>query len=117
MRIKLFSDFNEKFSDAPVPIVREERLISFTRNAFQEFNEWKQTDKFLQDKIIKLIEDTIRDPFRGLGKPEQLKGRGKSNGHLNKSSWSRRISDEHRLVYEVSGTDIKITSCKGHYDD
>ena len=69
------------------------------------------------DKLIKLIEDTLRDPFTGLGKPEPLKRgqQSKEYGVLPKGRWSRRITDEHRLVYEVHDTSIRILSCKGHY--
>ncbi|MGB1242328.1 MAG: Txe/YoeB family addiction module toxin [Chitinophagales bacterium] len=59
-------------------------------------------------RIMKLIEDIKRDPFDGLGKPEALK-------YQLSSYWSRRISIEHRLVYEVKEDDILIISCKGHY--
>lgn len=66
------------------------------------------TDKKIQNKIIKLIEDCLRNPFEGLGKPEGLK-------HNLKGFWSRRINDEHRLVYEVTDEQICIVGCKYHY--
>ena len=117
MIIQRFSEFllENNFSSIPIP-KSEDKLISFTRKSFEEFNSFRN-EKQVQDQIIKLIEDILRDPFRGLGKPEMLQRRGKEYGHLNKASWSRRITDKHRLVYQVSGNDIKITSCKGHYDD
>jgi toxin YoeB len=65
-------------------------------------------DKKIQDKIIKLIEDCRRNPFEGIGKPEPLKNQLSGN-------WSRRITEEHRLVYQVTETNILIISCIYHY--
>lgn len=84
------------------------RLISFTQLAFEDFNEWKQSNKSIQEKIIKLISEISRNPFEGTGKPEALK-------HQLKGYWSRRINDEHRLVYKVTDDQIIIISCKYHY--
>jgi toxin YoeB len=84
------------------------RLISFTPAAFEQFNEWKQINKPIQDRIIKLIVEISRNPFEGTGKPEALK-------HQLKGYWSRRIDDEHRLVYQVTDTQIIIIACKYHY--
>ncbi|MBD0279987.1 MAG: Txe/YoeB family addiction module toxin [Flavisolibacter sp.] len=84
------------------------RTISFTQKAFEEYNYWRSVDRKMQDKIIELIEDILRNPFTGVGKPEPLK-------HLLKGFWSRRISQEHRLVYEVTETSINIISCRDHY--
>lgn len=61
------------------------------------------------EKIFQLIEDIQRNPFQGLGKPEPLKGN--LSGY-----WSRRISEEHRLVYKITADAIEIISCSGHYD-
>ena len=60
------------------------------------------------DRIQTLLRDIDRDAFKGLGKPEPLKGDWKGY-------WSRRIDNEHRLVYKVSETQILIAKCKGHY--
>ncbi len=60
------------------------------------------------DRIKILIRDIDRDPFKGIGKPEPLKGNW--NGY-----WSRRIDQEHRLIYKVSQEQILIAKCKGHY--
>ena len=84
------------------------RLISFTPDAFEQFCEWRDTDKKVQNKIIKLIDNCLRSPFDGLGKPEGLK-------HNLKGLWSRRINEEHRLVYEVTDEQICIVGCKYHY--
>ena len=65
-------------------------------------------DRKIALRIMKLIDDVQRDPFEGLGKPEPLK-------HELKGCWSRRIDDEHRLVYQVSGEKIRILACRYHY--
>jgi toxin YoeB len=82
--------------------------VLFTPKAFAQYNQWRETPE-IQDKIIRLINDIARDPFRGIGKPEPLK-------HNYKGFWSRRITEEHRLVYEVRDDFISILSCKFHYD-
>ncbi len=83
------------------------RQIAFTSDAFKEYNEWFH-DVDVIENIKILVRDIDRDPFRGLGKPEPLKGNWKGY-------WSRRINHEHRLVYRVSDTQITIVKCKGHY--
>jgi toxin YoeB len=83
--------------------------ITFEREAFEQFNAWATEDKKIYDKIVKLIDDILRNPFKGLGKPEPLK-------YELKGCWSRRITDEHRLVYQVTEAAIIILSCKFHYE-
>lgn len=84
------------------------RNISFTPTAFSQFNDWRNINKKMQDRIIKLLEEIQRNPFEGTGKPEPLK--------FNlKGCWSRMIDDEHRLVYQVTNDEIIIISCKFHY--
>ena len=84
------------------------RSVDFTGSAFKDFVEWSQRDSKIHQKIATLILDAVRDPFSGLGKPEPLK-------HNYKGCWSRRITEEHRLVYKVTDTSIIIVSCKFHY--
>lgn len=84
------------------------RRISFEASAFEDFNQWATLDKKTYQKIITLINDINRSPFSGLGKPEALK-------YEYSGYWSRRINDEHRLVYKVTDTDIIIVACKYHY--
>ncbi len=84
------------------------RKIIFEENAFQDFIEWSNIDKKVYKRIVHLIIDTLRQPFIGIGKPEPLKY--KLNGY-----WSRRINEEHRLVYKVSDDNITIISCRYHY--
>jgi toxin YoeB len=79
------------------------RDIQFSPDAFEEYNNWIIENKSLFNKINKLIIETARTPFEGTGKPEALK-------HDFKGYWSRRIDQEHRLVYRVAAKDRKITN-------
>ena len=67
-----------------------------------------ENDRKIYRRIYRLIEDTLRDPFQGLGQPEALR-------HDLSGLWSRRITKEHRLVYEVTDDEIVIVACKYHY--
>jgi toxin YoeB len=84
------------------------KKILFESSAFAEFNEWASTDKKNYFKIVTLIKNIERSPFSGLGKPEALK-------HNLAGYWSRRITDEHRLIYQVTDDFITIISCRYHY--
>ena len=84
------------------------RNIAFVPKAFENFIEWSGENKKIHAKIIELIKDIQRNPFSGIGKPEPLK-------HELKGLWSRRITEEHRLVYEVKNEEIIIHSCRFHY--
>lgn len=85
------------------------RKIVFESSAFADFNDWAKLDRKLHKKIIELIKDIDRNPFKGLGKPEALK-------HDLTGYWSRRINSEHRLVYKITNEEIIILSCKYHYE-
>ena len=82
--------------------------LIFSDKAWDEYMYWQQTDKQILKKINQLIRDIKREPFDGIGKPEPLK-------YELSGFWSRRISDEHRLIYEVSESYISIVSCRFHY--
>ncbi len=82
--------------------------ITFTNDSWSEYLYWQSTDKQTLKKINNLLKDVTRDPFDGLGKPEPLK-------HEFSGCWSRRITDEHRLVYEVTEYSILVISCRFHY--
>lgn len=84
------------------------RRILFEADAFEDFNEWAKSDRKIYNKIAELIKDIERNPYLGIGKPEPLK-------YELSGFWSRRITDEHRLIYQVSDTKILIAACKGHY--
>jgi len=86
------------------------RSIAFHQTAFEQFADWAKSDKKLFERIRRLILDSAQDPFVGIGKPEPLKG--DFRGY-----WSRRITDEHRLVYKVTDEMIIIASCKFHYTE
>lgn len=78
--------------------------------ALSDITTWTKAEPKFVKKIFELITDIHKHPFEGLGKPEGLK-------HQLKGCWSRRISDEHRLIYKVlPGGDIYIMSVHGHYD-
>lgn len=86
----------------------------FTPNGWEEFEYWLENDLEVVNKIRLLISSIKQSPFKGLGKPEPLK-------HNLQGFWSRRITGEHRLVYQISGTKGKdqkcsIIQCKFHYD-
>ena len=83
-------------------------MICFEGNSFAELCQWEKEDKNVFKKISKLIIEIERDPFHGIGKPEPL--RENLSGY-----WSRRITEEHRLVYQVFSDHVTIISCKYHY--
>lgn len=85
------------------------KKLQFDAIAFQEYQQWIKDNPKTALRIGELINDILRDPFRGIGKPEPLK-------YALKGFWSRRITEEHRLVYKVTDESIIITSCKFHYD-
>jgi toxin YoeB len=88
--------------------------VAFEAEALEDLDWWMDKDRKTGLKVLKLIREIQRAPFEGIGKPEPLKG------DLS-GWWSRRITDEHRLVYKVDGTDkdqlLIIAQCRGHYDD
>jgi len=86
------------------------KKVLFELNAFDEYQQLIRTDKKIAIKIGTLIMDIVRNPFVGLGKPEPLKG--DYQGY-----WSRRITEEHRLIYKVTDTFVTISSCYSHYND
>ena len=83
-------------------------MIVFEDEALFQYMQWGVEDRKILNKINALIKDMLNDPFHGIGKPEPLKYG--LTGH-----WSRRITDEHRLVYKVENAQIIIVSCKYHY--
>jgi toxin YoeB len=85
------------------------RGILFEDEAMQKHNEWALTDRKRFIKLADLIKECQRDPFRGTGKPEPMKGD-------YAGCWSRRITEKDRLVYKVFETHILILRCNGHYE-
>ena len=82
--------------------------LIFSENAWAEYLEWQKTDKRILKRINELIKDSKRNPSSGIGKPEALK-------HALKGYWSRRITDEHRMVYKFTDDSILIAQLKYHY--
>lgn len=83
-------------------------MISFEQEAWNDYLYWQQNDKRKLKRINQLIRDIQRDPFGGIGKPEPLK-------HELAGFWSRRIDDEHRLVYTIQNDTLIIAQCRYHY--
>lgn len=84
------------------------RSLAFDTGAFEELAWWVAQDRKKALRLIRLIQETQTDPFGGIGKPEPLK-------HELAGYWSKRIDDEHRLVYKVTDERILIISCRYHY--
>ena len=84
------------------------KTLEFDAVAFEDLSWWVEHDRKQALKIIKLIQEIQRNPFSGTGKPEKLK-------HDLAGCWSRRIDQEHRLVYQVLEDKIRILACRYHY--
>jgi toxin YoeB len=83
------------------------RLV-FTPLGWEDYGYWQANDKATLKRLNRLLEDTMRDPFEGIGKPEPLR-------HVLAGCWSRRIDEEHRLVYLVDGDDVVVLQARYHY--
>jgi toxin YoeB len=81
--------------------------VTFTDDGWADYVSWSENRKLL-GRITRLIEESLRDPATGIGKPEPL-------GQNLSGYWSRRITDEHRLVYTVDGDDLIIIQARYHY--
>lgn len=84
------------------------RVLSWTDESWKDYLYWQSQDRKTLKRINKLIEETKRHPFEGIGKPEPLKAN--LSGY-----WSRRVDDKNRLVYSVEDDSIIILSCRFHY--
>jgi len=84
------------------------RSLVFAAEALEDLRYWVDTDPRRAGRVLKLVEETCRTPFAGTGKPEPLK-------HLGGNVWSRRVDQEHRLVYAVEGKSIRVLQCRYHY--
>jgi toxin YoeB len=83
------------------------RLV-FTPHGWQDYTHWLTADRATVKRLNRLLDDVLRDPYAGIGKPEQLR-------HTFAGAWSRRISEEHRLVYLVDGDDVVVLQARFHY--
>lgn len=84
------------------------RNLEFDISAFEDLAWWIEKDRAKALRIVNLIKDIQRDPFKGIGKPEPLK-------HELAGYWSRRIDREHRVIYQISPDKIRILACRYHY--
>lgn len=82
---------------------------TFSSRAWEEYLYWQKTDKAVLKRINALIKNILRQPFEGIGKPEPLK-------HSLSGYWSRRITDEHRIVYKVTNNSLLIAQLRYHYE-
>jgi toxin YoeB len=82
--------------------------LIFAATAWEDYLYWQQNDKRIVERINKLVKEVLREPFTGIGKPEPLK-------HALSGYWSRRITDEHRMVYRVDGDALLIAQLRYHY--
>jgi len=82
--------------------------LIWSEKSWGEYLSWQSTDKKVLKKINNLLKEIKREPFEGIGKPEPLK-------YELAGCWSRRITDEHRLVYMMDEGTISVVSCKYHY--
>ncbi len=82
--------------------------LVFSSNAWDEYSYWQKKDKKLLKRINTLIKEIQRQPFEGMGKPEPLK-------HALAGYWSRRINNEHRIVYKISDDSLLIAQLRYHY--
>lgn len=81
----------------------------FVDESWEDYLYWQKIDKKMVKRINLLIKDISRQPYDGIGKPEPLK-------HNYRGFWSRRIDEEHRLIYQVREDEIRIIKCRFHYD-
>jgi len=82
--------------------------LVFADQAWEDYLHWQETDRRVQRRIHELIKDALRHPFTGLGKPEPLR-------HALNGWWSRRVTDEHRMVCRVSDRGLEIAQLRYHY--
>jgi toxin YoeB len=82
--------------------------LIFAEQAWEDYLHWQETDRKMVQRIHELIKQATRTPFEGSGKPEPLK-------HALSGYWSRRINDEHRIVYRVEGDSLLIAQLRFHY--
>ncbi len=82
--------------------------VGFASQGWDDYSYWQEIDPQVSRRIRQLIKDALRDPYRGIGKPEPLK-------HTFQGCWSRRITGEHRMVYQVTKGELLIMQLRFHY--
>jgi len=83
--------------------------VVFSTRGWDDYLWWQRQDRKLLNRINQLIQDVLRNGNEGIGKPEPLK-------HGFQGYWSRRINDEHRLVYKVVDDEVRVAACRYHYE-
>jgi len=86
----------------------KQRAAVFHPEFIEDLRYWVQTDRKIALRVLRIVEDILRDPFKGIGKPEPLK-------YLAEGVWSRRLTQEHRVVYLVSEDRIDFLQARYHY--
>ena len=84
--------------------------LIFSEDAWEDYLYWQKFDKKMLERINKLIQEIVRTPYEGIGKPEQLK-------HALSGFWSRRITEEHRIVYAIKDDSLLIAQLRFHYQN
>lgn len=87
---------------------RAEREAVFQPEFREDLEFWVSTDRKVALRVLRIVEDVLRDPFQGIGKPEPLK-------YLAEGAWSRRLTREHRVVYRVGEGRVDFLQCRYHY--
>ncbi len=82
--------------------------LAFTPQGWEDYTYWQQVDRAVLKRINRLLDDALRDPTSGIGKPEPLK-------YGISGSWSRRIAEDHRLVHQVLDADLVILQARYHH--
>jgi toxin YoeB len=82
--------------------------LVFAEEAWEDYLYWQKQDRKMVERINKLIRETQREPFSGVGKPEPLR-------HALSGFWSRRITNEHRMVYRVESDELQLAQLRFHY--
>ncbi|HSG40826.1 MAG TPA: Txe/YoeB family addiction module toxin [Thermoanaerobaculia bacterium] len=82
--------------------------LIFSERAWEDYLYWQENDRKLVARINQLIREIQREPFSGIGKPEPLK-------HAFQGYWSRRINEEHRIVYKILGDSVLLAQLRYHY--
>lgn len=83
--------------------------IQFSTRGWEDYLHWQQFDKKVLKKVNELLKEIARSPYEGIGKPEPLK-------HALSGFWSRRITDEQRLIYRVEGKVVQVAQARYHYE-
>ena len=85
-----------------------ERQAVFSRHFLDDLNDWVRTDRKTALRLLRIVNDVLRDPFSGIGKPEPLK-------RELSGFWSRRLTQEHRIVYEPVDEGVRFIQARFHY--